>query len=102
MTMDYVIKRHSRIAFTAARTRHQNRFQALLSLELGLMRISVTYRQFIGLCLSNARFLPTGTYLHRPLDMTSNHFGPSPLDRVCLVPARDHFQVWEDPVVSCL
>ena len=95
MTMNYVIKWHSRIAFTAARTRDQNRFQALFSLEVGFMRISVTYRQFIGLCLSNTRFLPTGAWLHRPLDMTSNQFGPSPLDRVCLVPARDHSQVWE-------
>ena len=100
--MDYVIKRHSRIAFTAARTRHQDFFQALFSLELGLLRISVTYRHFIGLRLSNTRFLPTGTCLHRPPDMTSNHFGPSHLDRVCLVLARDHFQVGEYLVVPYL
>lgn len=66
------------------------------------MRTSVTYRQFIGLCFSNTRFMGTETCVHRPRVATSNHLGPSQSDRVCLVPARDDSQEWEDLVVSCL
>ena len=44
----------------------------------------------------------TETCVRRPRAITSNHLGPSHSDRVCLVPARDDFQEWEDLVVPCL
>ena len=66
------------------------------------MRISVTYRQFIGLHISNARLMRTETCVRRPRVMTSNYLGPSHLDCVCLVPPRDDSQEWEDLVVPCL
>lgn len=83
MTVDYVIK-NFHIVFTAARTCDENPVQATRGLKLRLMRTSVTYRQFIGLCFSKTRFMRTETCLHRPRVMTSNHLGPSHLDRVCL------------------
>ena len=66
------------------------------------MRISVTYRQYIGLHFSNPRLMRTETCVHRPRVVTSNHLGPSYLDCGRLVPPRDDSQEWEDLVVPCL